>query len=67
MLNGLSEVKRQPLKMVKHTQTIRRTFADKLFERVWPLCGVDAYRLKIKQLFFFCNGVGGELGNMIVS
>ena len=34
MLNGLSEVKRQPLKMVKQTQTIRRTFADKLFERV---------------------------------
>ena len=34
--------KRQPHKMVKHTQTIRRQAADELFERVWPFCGVDA-------------------------
>ena len=28
--------KRQFHKMVKHTQTIRRQFADELFECVWP-------------------------------
>ena len=26
--------------MVKHTQTIRQQFADKLFERVWPFEGL---------------------------
>ena len=31
--------KRQPHKMVKHTQTIRRQFPDELFECVWPFCG----------------------------
>ena len=30
--------------MVKHTQTIRQQFADKLFESVWPFYGVGAYR-----------------------
>ena len=30
--------KRQSHKMVKHTQTIRRKFADELFEFVWPFC-----------------------------
>ena len=34
--------KRQPHKMVKHTQTIRQQFANKLFEYVWPFCGVLA-------------------------
>ena len=29
-------------KMVKHTQTIRRQFADELFECVWPFCGIGA-------------------------
>ena len=24
--------------MVKHTQTIRRQFADELFESFWPFC-----------------------------
>ena len=28
----------QPHKAVKHTQTIRRQIADKLFERVSPFC-----------------------------
>ena len=37
----LSPFKHQPLKMVKHTQTIRRQYADELFECVWPFCGVD--------------------------
>ena len=33
----------QLYKMVKHTQTIRRqAVADKLFELVWPFCGVGA-------------------------
>ena len=30
----------QFLKMVKHTQTIRRQFADKFFECVWPFCRI---------------------------
>ena len=30
--------KRQSHKMVKHTHTIRRQFADELFENVWPFC-----------------------------
>ena len=30
-------------KMVKHTQTIRRQTADKLFEYVRPFCGVGIY------------------------
>ena len=29
-------------KMAKHTQTIRRQFADELFECVWPFCGIGA-------------------------
>ena len=33
---------RQLHKMVEHTQPIRRQIADKLFEYVWPFCGVDA-------------------------
>ena len=30
------------LKMVKHTQTIRKQIADELFEYVWPFCGIGA-------------------------
>ena len=33
--------------MVKHTQTIRRQFADELFECVWPFCGTGAQRVKL--------------------
>ena len=29
-------------KMAKHAQTIRRQFADELFECVWPFCGIGA-------------------------
>ena len=29
-------------KMVQHTQKIRRQIADKLFEGVWPFCGLGA-------------------------
>ena len=32
--------------MVKHTQTIRRQFADELFECAWQFCGVGADRVK---------------------
>ena len=28
--------------MIKHTETIRRQFADKLFECVWPFCEIGA-------------------------
>ena len=34
--------KHQFHKMVKHTETIRRQFADELFECVWPFCGIGA-------------------------
>ena len=34
--------KRQPPKMVKHTQTVRRHFADELFDFVWPFRGISA-------------------------
>ena len=36
--------------MVKHTQTICRKFADKLFECVWPFCETDALRVKTQEL-----------------
>ena len=35
--------------MVKHTQTIRRQFADELelFDCVWPFCGIGTYELNM--------------------
>ena len=30
--------------MAKHAQTIRRQFANELFECVWPFCGIGAER-----------------------
>ena len=33
--------------MIKYTQTIRRKIADELFECVWPLSGVGAWRVKL--------------------
>ena len=38
VLKVMSPFKRQSHKMVKHTQTIHRKFADKLFECFWPFC-----------------------------
>ena len=35
--------------MVKDAQTIRRQFADELFQCVWPLCGVCAKRVNIRS------------------
>ena len=32
--------------MVKHTQAIRRQFADELYECVWPSCEIGAQRVK---------------------
>ena len=32
--------------MVRHIKTIRREFADELFEYVWPFCEVAAERVK---------------------
>ena len=31
-----------PIEMVKHTQTIRRQFANELFQFVWPFCEIGA-------------------------
>ena len=39
--------KRLPHKMVKHTQTIRRQFADELFESALPFCRIGAWRVKL--------------------
>ena len=39
--------KRKPHKMVKHTQTILWQIPDKLIECVWPLCGINAQRVKL--------------------
>ena len=41
---------RQPHKIVKHTQTIRRPLVNHLFGCVWPFCGLALQ--KLKQLFF---------------
>ena len=32
--------------MVKHTRTICQHFDDKMFECVWPFCGIGAYKDK---------------------
>ena len=37
--------KRQPHKMAKHTQAIRRLLPKELCECVWPFCGAGAWRL----------------------
>ena len=42
LINHSYPFKRQPHKMVKHTQTIRRLTGDEMFECVWPFCGVGA-------------------------
>ena len=36
--------------MVKHTQTIRRQFADEFFEFVWPFCEIGAWRANYQEL-----------------
>ena len=36
--------------MAKHTQIIRRQFADELFEYVWPFCGVGAQKVKSRTI-----------------
>ena len=33
--------------MAKHTQTIRREIADKLFECVWPFCWIGTLRVNL--------------------
>ena len=52
--------------MVKHTQTIRRQFADELFECVWPFCGIGAFSLNnslivwalwLHTIFLFFTGM----------
>ena len=41
--------------MVKHTQTIRRQFAEELFECVRPFCGIGAEMVKDNK------GIGATL------
>ena len=47
---GCQPFKRQIKKMAKHTQTIRRQFADELFECVWSFCGIGAERVNENML-----------------
>ena len=42
LLPHLNSLSVNPTKMIKHTQKIRRQFADELFQCVWTFCGVDA-------------------------
>ena len=42
--------KRQSRKMVKHTQTIRRQFADELFECVRPFYEIGASRVILNTI-----------------
>ena len=39
--------------MVNHTQTIRRQFADELFECFWPFCEVTSIKFYKSELHFF--------------
>ena len=39
---GVNSFKGQFHKMVKHTETLRRQFANELFECVWPFYGIGA-------------------------
>ena len=41
--------------MVKHTQTIRRQFADELFECVRPFCHIGTQNVKIIGCFYVLN------------
>ena len=36
--------------MVKHAQTIRRQFADELFECAWPFCEMIISNLNFKKV-----------------
>ena len=40
--------------MAKHTQTIRRQFAEELFECVWPFCGIGAESVKHINMYLIC-------------
>ena len=46
LTNFCSPFKRQPHKMVKHTQTV-----DELLELVWPFCGIGAKRVNCLSHF----------------
>ena len=39
--------------MVKHTQTIRRQFADELFKSAWPFCDIGAQMVKGNDTFLY--------------
>ena len=41
--------------MVKHNQTICRQIGNELFERVWPFCGVDVWKVKFHKVCFEKN------------
>ena len=41
--------------MAKHTQTIHRQIANKLFQCVWPFCEIGAQRIKRRILNFLLS------------
>ena len=43
-------VKKTLIEKKTHTQTIRRQFADELFECVCPFCGIGAERVKLNNV-----------------
>ena len=52
--------------MVKHTQTIRRQFADELFECVWPICLNNTLTgtsmiIKIGQILYLAKVLTGAV------
>ena len=49
--------------MIKHTQTIRRQFADELFERVSPFRDIGAWRVKLMLVVFEAATVEKGINN----
>ena len=49
--------------MAKHTQTIRRQFANELFECVWPFCGIGAERVKERKVLIKDFVLSFTMGN----
>ena len=50
--------KRQPQKIVKHIQTIRRVLPTNCFECVWPFCGVGSLKCdKIWTNFYIYGNI----------
>ena len=67
LVNSDKPFKRQSHKMVKHTETIRRQFADELFESVWPFVGLPLKGLKFRNIFQRMQILGTEFKHFFCS